>query len=73
MSIERMDIEPKGPGGRALPFAKAVRAGVFVFVSGQVAAGADGEIVQDSIVPQTRQTYIVASKAAGDLDDGAWR
>jgi len=36
MSIERIDIEPKGPGGRALPFAKAVRAGVFV--SGQVAA-----------------------------------
>jgi len=30
MSIERIDIEPKGPGGRALPSAKPVRAGVFV-------------------------------------------
>jgi enamine deaminase RidA (YjgF/YER057c/UK114 family) len=30
-----------GPGGMKLPFPKAVRAGDFVFVSGQMATGAD--------------------------------
>ena len=37
------------------PFAKAVRAGDFVFVSGQLPMGADGNIVQGSIETQTRQ------------------
>lgn len=56
MTIERFGAAPTGPGGRSLPFTKAVRAGDFIFVSGQVPMGADGEIVDGSIATQTRQT-----------------
>ena len=56
MTIERFGAAPSGPGGRSLPFTKAVRAGDFVFVSGQVPMGADGEIVEGDIVTQTQQT-----------------
>jgi reactive intermediate/imine deaminase len=56
MTIERFGAAPSGPGGRSLPFTKAVRAGDFVFVSGQVPMGADGEIVAGNIVTQTEQT-----------------
>jgi len=51
--IERFGTHGTGPGGNPLPFAKAVRAGDFVFVSGQVGAGPDGEIVAGGIVEQT--------------------
>jgi reactive intermediate/imine deaminase len=56
MTIERFGAAPSGPGGRSLPFTKAVRAGDFVFVSGQVPMGTDGEIVAGNIVTQTQQT-----------------
>jgi reactive intermediate/imine deaminase len=56
MTIERFGAAPTGPGGRSLPFTKAVRAGDFVFVSGQVPMGADGEIVEGNIATQTKQT-----------------
>jgi reactive intermediate/imine deaminase len=56
MTIERFGAAPSGPGGRSLPFTKAVRAGDFVFVSGQVPMGADGEIVTGNIATQTHQT-----------------
>jgi reactive intermediate/imine deaminase len=56
MTIERFGAAPSGPGGRSLPFTKAVRAGDFVFVSGQVPMGADGEIVDGNITTQTRRT-----------------
>jgi reactive intermediate/imine deaminase len=56
MTIERFGAAPSGPGGRSLPFTKAVRAGDFVFVSGQVPMGADGEIVAGNIATQTQQT-----------------
>ena len=56
MTIERFGAAPSGPGGRSLPFTKAVRAGDFIFVSGQVPMGADGEIVDGNIDTQTRQT-----------------
>ena len=56
MTIERFGAAPAGPGGRTLPFTKAVRAGDFVFVSGQVPMGPDGEIVDGGIVPQNRRT-----------------
>jgi len=55
-SIERFGMAPSGPGGRNLPFTKAARAGDFVFVSGQVPMGPDGEIVAGNIVTQTLQT-----------------
>jgi reactive intermediate/imine deaminase len=44
-----------GPGGMKLPFAKAVRAGDFVFVSGQMATDANGQLVEGGIEVQTRQ------------------
>jgi reactive intermediate/imine deaminase len=56
MTIERFGATPTGPGGRSLPFTKAVRAGDFIFVSGQVPMGADGEIVDGNIATQTKQT-----------------
>jgi len=56
MTIERFGAAPSGPGGRSLPFTKAVRAGDFIFVSGQVPMGADGEIIEGNIATQTQQT-----------------
>jgi reactive intermediate/imine deaminase len=41
--------------GMKLPFPKAVRAGDFVFVSGQMATAADGQMVDGGIEVQTRQ------------------
>lgn len=55
-SIERFAMAPPGAGGQKLPFAKAVRAGDFVYVSGQVAMR-DGEIVAGGIVEQARVTF----------------
>ena len=44
-----------GPGGMKLPFPKAGRAGDFVFVSGQMATDASGQLVDGGIEVQTRQ------------------
>ena len=44
-----------GPGGMKLPFPKAVRAGDFVFVSGQMSTDANGQLVEGGIEVQTRQ------------------
>jgi reactive intermediate/imine deaminase len=52
MSIER--IGSPGPGSP--PYSKAVRAGDFVFLSGQVPAGPDGTIVVGGIEAQTEQS-----------------
>ena len=52
--IERLGAADPAAGGTPRPFARAVRAGGFVFVSGQVPAK-DGEIVAGGIVEQTRQ------------------
>jgi len=54
--IERIGAEKTGAGGQKLPFVPAVRAGDFVYVSGQVAMDTDGEIVTGGIVAQTRKT-----------------
>lgn len=55
MSVEFLGNVGTGAGGQPLPFSPAVRAGPFVFVSGQVAMGANGEIVPGGIEAQTRQ------------------
>ncbi len=55
MSKEIVGGLTTGQGGARLPFAKAVRAGDFVYVSGQVAFGPDGNLVQGGIEAQTRQ------------------
>lgn len=52
--ITRFDTAEKAAGGTPRPFAKAVRAGDFVFVSGQVPA-VNGEIISGGIVQQTEQ------------------
>ena len=52
--IERLAAADAQAGGQRRPFAKAVRAGDFVYVSGQVPT-VDGEVVTGSIVAQTEQ------------------
>jgi reactive intermediate/imine deaminase len=52
--IVRFDAAETAAGGTARPFAKAVRAGDFVFVSGQVPT-LDGEVVTGGIIQQTEQ------------------
>jgi reactive intermediate/imine deaminase len=47
---------PSGAGGQRLPFSPAIRAGEFVFVSGQVGMNERGEIEPGGIEAQTRQT-----------------
>ena len=54
--IERIGAEKTGAGGQKLPFVPAVRAGDFVFVSGQVAMDDGGEIINGGIVAQTHKT-----------------
>ena len=70
MTIERFGAAPFGPGGRSLPFTKAVRAGDFIFVSGQVPMGADGEIVEGNIATQTQQTIENVKSILQSLDLG---
>ncbi|WP_430241047.1 RidA family protein [Neorhizobium sp. DAR64861/K0K2] len=52
--IERLAAADAQAGGQRRPFAKAVRAGDFVYVSGQVPT-VDGEVVTGGIVSQTEQ------------------
>lgn len=56
MTIERIGGVKTGTGGQSLPFCQATKAGGFVFVSGQVAMGADGEIIDGGVVVQTHKT-----------------
>ena len=56
MSVEFLGGTRTGAGGQPLPFSSAVKAGPFVFVSGQIAMGDNGEIVPGGIEAQTRQT-----------------
>jgi len=53
-TIIRFDAADAAAGGTPRPFAKAVRAGDFVFVSGQVPA-VDGEIITGGIIAQSEQ------------------
>jgi reactive intermediate/imine deaminase len=54
LGITRFDAADTAAGGTARPFAKAVRAGDFVYVSGQVPVE-EGEIVSGGIVVQTEK------------------
>lgn len=66
-------IEVFGPKNPNLPFHPAVRAGDFVFVSGQVAKDANGTMISGTIEEETRATLEAirrALNAAGcDLSD----
>ena len=70
MTIIRYGGVGSGAGGKALPFVKAVRAGDFVYVSGQVPMGPDGEIVPGGIIAQTRLTLenVKSALALAGLD-----
>ncbi|MFS4438165.1 RidA family protein [Paracoccaceae bacterium GXU_MW_L88] len=78
--IERLGADRTGAGGQPLPFAPAVRAGDFVFISGQVAMKENGEIEPGGIEAQTRKTMenLIAALALADctLEDvvkcGVW-
>jgi reactive intermediate/imine deaminase len=63
MTAEFLGGARTGAGGQPLPFSPTVRAGPFVFVSGQVAMGDNGEIVPGGIEAQTRQTLVNVQKA----------
>lgn len=55
MSIERYGVEGgKGAGGQHLPFARAVEANGWLYVSGQVPV-INGELVTGNITVQSRQ------------------
>jgi 2-iminobutanoate/2-iminopropanoate deaminase len=52
----RKDIHPIGKKNPNLPFHPAVRAGDFIFVSGQVAKDADGNMISGTIEEETQGT-----------------
>ena len=55
MSIKRYGVEGgKGTGGQPLPFARAVEAGGWLYVSGQVPM-VNGELVAGNITAQSQQ------------------
>jgi reactive intermediate/imine deaminase len=55
MSIKRYGVEGgKGQGGQHLPFARAVEANGWLFVSGQVPM-VNGELVTGNVIVQSRQ------------------
>ena len=55
MAKETIGGSAPGPGGTTVPLSKAVRAGNFIYVSGQVPFGPDGQIVAGGIEVQTKQ------------------
>lgn len=69
MSV-RYPIGKKNPN---LPFHPAVRAGDFIFVSGQVAKDPDGNMISGTIEEETRATILtierVLAEAGATLDD----
>src|SRR5262245_46557841 len=52
----RSDIRPIGKKNPSLPFYPAVRAGDFIFVSGQVAKDGDGNMLSGTIEQETAGT-----------------
>jgi 2-iminobutanoate/2-iminopropanoate deaminase len=55
-SATRTDVYPIGKKNPNLPFHPAVRAGDFIFVSGQVAKDAEGNMIFGTIEDETRGT-----------------
>ena len=53
---KRNDVYPIGKKNPNLPFHPAVRAGDFIFVSGQVAKDADGNMISGTIEEETAGT-----------------
>jgi reactive intermediate/imine deaminase len=55
MTIERLGGEGSGASG-SIPYSKAVRAGDFVYLSGQVGFDDNGDVITGGIAAETRQT-----------------
>lgn len=53
--LQFLGVEPQASDRQPRPLSPAVRAGDFVFVSGQVPVDAEGQIVTGGIEAQTRQ------------------
>jgi reactive intermediate/imine deaminase len=79
MSIKRIGAGEKGAGGQSLPFARAVEAGGWLYVSGQVAMQ-NGEIVKGGIVAESKKAIenmlAILTEAGYGVDDivrvGVW-
>ena len=79
MSITRYGTGSTAGGGQPRPFARAVEADGWLYVSGQVPA-VDGEIINGGIIEQTRQTMrnvvAILEEAGYELKDvvrvGVW-
>jgi reactive intermediate/imine deaminase len=73
MPVEYLGAPPVASDRQVRPFSPAVRAGDFVYISGQVPTNADGEIVAGGIEAQTRQVMdnvvSVLDLAGATLDD----
>ncbi len=73
MPLEHLGNPPLASDRQPRPFSPAVRAGDFVYVSGQVPADENGEIVTGGIEAQTRQVMknlgTVLALAGCTLDD----
>ena len=73
MSLEYFGGSPTASDRQVRPFSPAVRAGDFIYVSGQVPADGNGEIVVGGIEAQTRQVMenlkAVLALAGATLDD----
>src|SRR3984893_12263159 len=54
--VKSIGAQARGQANVALPFSPAVRAGDFIFVSGQVGFGDDKRIVPGGIEAEARQT-----------------
>lgn len=54
MTLKRYGSGSAGAGGKPLPFARAVEADGWLYVSGQVAME-DGEIIEGGIIPQSHK------------------
>ena len=72
-ALEYLGTSPLASDRQARPFSPAVRAGDFIYVSGQVPANAEGEIVCGGIEAQTRQVMenlaAVLATAGASFDD----
>ena len=67
MTIETLGGAVTLADGTPVPLSKAVRAGDFIFLSGQLAFGSDGRIVQGGIAQQTRQCLTAIEGFLQDL------
>ena len=68
MSERDKDVYPIGKKNPNLPFHPAVRAGDFIFVSGQVAKNPDGTMISGTIEEETRGTIEAIGRILAEED-----